>query len=189
MTSNVLPAVPTAPVSQRYRPEVYQAFADLIHSPAIYGIGANVHDLEILRLACLEKVRRHGPNAKHDPDSDFRLDFLANINARWADDRVLYWDEGLGYGWNLLVFEPPPAVLLTATLFHGTRPFIFALYPLPVRLPFANCAIHDDFSICRRNEAAPPLTAAEKAIWDEIGREYYGCDHPFDWRSLDRQRR
>lgn len=182
MTSISLPPIPPEPVSQIYRPEVYQAFADLIKSPEIKGIGANVYDLEILRLACLEKVRRHGPNAEHDPESDFKLHFLANIHAPWADDRVLYWDEGLGYGWNLLVFEAPTAVLMHATLFHGTRPFTFALYPIPARLPAADCEIHQDYSICRLNKQAPPLTAEEKAAWDAINQPTFS--QPYDWGAL-----
>lgn len=179
MTSITLHPVPNVPVSHRYRPSVYQAFANLIQSPDIFGIGANVLDLEILRLACLEKVRRDGPNAKCDPDSGFLLNFLANIRAPWADDRVLYWDEGLGYHWNLLVFEAPLPQLLSATLFHGTWPYIFAFYPLPARLPGTDWENHDDYAICRRNDAAPPLTKEEKARWDQVGLAYY--DRPYKW--------
>jgi len=179
MTSIILPPVPDTPVAHRYRPEVYQAFANLIQSPDFYGIGANVIDLEILRLACLEKVRREGTKARHDPESGFRLNFLANIHAPWADERVLYWDEGLGYDWNLLVFEASPAILLQATLFHGPRPYIFALYPLPARLPGTDWENHNDYAICRRNDSAPPLTKDEKALWDQVGLAFY--NQPFEW--------
>ncbi len=181
-----LPKVPNRPLASKYRPEVYRAFSALISTPNVYGIGANVRDVEILRLACLEKVRRNGPHAKFR--RGFKLNFLANVGADWAEDRVLFWDEGLGYQWNLLVNDECPSLLLSRTLFAGNRPYIFAFFKIPARLPGADCEIHDDYTICRRNDKAAPLSDAEKAIWNDEGQKYYGdepspCFWPFEWKN------
>ncbi len=179
-----LPKVPGAPLAANYRPEVYKAFSGLISNPEVFGIGANVRDIEILRLSCVEKVRRNGPHARSR--RGFRLNFLANIWSEWADERALFWDEGLGYQWNLLVNDEGPALLLSRVLFRGTSPYVFAFFQIPARLPGADCEIHDDYSICRRNDHAPPLTAEEKAIWNAEGQKFYGdnpvsCLWPFEW--------
>ena len=181
-----LPEIPCAPLQRNYRPEVYEAFADLISSPDINGIGANVRDSEILRLACLEKVRRDGTLATYEVG--FKLNFLANLWADWAEERVQFWDEGLGHQWNLLVNDDSPALLLSRSLFAGTYPYTFAFFKIPARLPAADCAIHADYTICRRNDQAPPLTEAEKDIWEAEGRAFYGdrpssCLWPFEWES------
>jgi hypothetical protein len=180
-----LPKVPSHPLATNYRPEAYRAFSALISNPDVYGIGANVRDLEILRIACLEKVRRDGPRAKFR--RGFKLNFLANIWADWAEDRVLFWDEGLGRQWNLLVNDECPALLLTRTLHLGTCQNTFAFFKIPARLPGADCEIHDDYTICRRNELAPPLTEEEKALWDAEGKAFYGNQPSCSFWSFERE--
>jgi hypothetical protein len=181
-----VPKVPSQPLATKYRPEVYQAFSALITTPDIFGIGANVRDIEVLRLACLEKVRRNGAHAKCR--RGFKLNFLANISADWAEERVLFWDEGLGREWNLLVNDECPALLLSRALYLRPLPYAFAFFKIPARIPGADCDIHDDYTICRRNDNAAPLTDAEKAIWNEEGQRYYGDQHysglwPFAWEN------
>ncbi len=177
-----LPEIPNTALATKYRPEVYQAFSDLIASPEISGIGANVRDIEILRLSCLEKVRRDGADATSN--SGFQLNFLANLSADWAADRVQFWDEGLGRGWNLLVNDDGPTILLTRVLAYGSFPHVFALFPIPARLPRLDCEIHEDFTICHRNDQAPPLTSEEKAVWENFTKQRYGDNAnlpSFDW--------
>jgi hypothetical protein len=177
-----LPEIPNTALATKYRPKVYQAFSDLIANSDISGIGANVRDIEILRLSCLEKVRRDGANATSN--SGFQLNFLANLSADWAEDRVQFWDEGLGRGWNLLVNDGCPTFLLSRVLFYGSFPHVFALFPIPIRLPHLDCEIYEDFTICHRNNQAPPLTLAEKAVWENFAKQRYGNNAnltSFDW--------
>jgi hypothetical protein len=174
--------IPDTALATKYRPAVYQAFSDLIANPDIFGIGANVRDIEILRLSCLEKIRRDCSDATKD--SGFDLNFLANISADWAKGRVQFWEEGLGRGWNLLVNDDCPTSLLTRVLFYGSFPYVFAFFPIPARLPRLDCEIHEDFTICRRNDQAPPLTEQEKTAWESYAKQRYG-DNPaltsFHW--------
>lgn len=159
-----LEPIPTSPVSAKYRPEVYQVFAEILANPKITGVGANVWDPEILRLACLEKVRRDGSLATSG--SGLVLNFLAHIRAPWAEGRVKFWHEGLGFGWNLLVNDDAPSKLLTRILFRPYYSFVFALFKIPARLPGFDCEIHDDYTICLNNDRAQPLSADERAIWE-----------------------
>ncbi len=177
-----LPEIPNTALATKYRPKVYQAFSDLIANSDISGIGANVRDIEILRLSCLEKVRRDGDDATSN--SGFQLNFLANLSADWAEDRVQFWDEGLGRGWNLLVNDDGPTFLLSRVLAYGAFAHVFAFFHIPARLPRLDCEIHEDFTICHRNDQAPPLTLKEKAVWENFAKQRYGDNAnltSFDW--------
>ena len=165
------PALPQSPAATTYRPEVYQAFADLLASRDVIGVGANVWDLEIFRLACCEKIRRDGPLAT--AETGFVASFIAHIRPPWAAGLVTFWHEGLGPGWNLLVNDDAPSNLLARILFRPYIPFVFALFKIPVRLPGFDCEIHDDYTICMNNDRAPLLSADERAIWE---REAYASD-------------
>jgi hypothetical protein len=167
--------IPDHPLASVCRPEVYRTFADFIASPDIRGIGANVRDIEILRLACLEKRHRDGLDGRID--TGFRLNFLAHIQAPWATDLVTFWDEGLGVGWNLLVVDGAAIDLLERVLFRR-YPTIFALFNLPARLPGYACDFSSDYTICRYHSDTPPLTDHERALWQ---------DHA-DLRNLARRR-
>jgi hypothetical protein len=180
--ASVFASIPTSPVATSSRPEVYHAFAELITSPDVIGIGANVWDLEVLRLACLEKVRRDGH------DGAFVLNFLANVCAPWAKEFVTFWNEGLGFGWNLLVNDGEPCDLLSRILFRRRIPYIFAFFSIPARLPGFDCAIYEDYTICRFNPDAQPLTIAERTTWDIAAEELSRAKGPgysitFDWEA------
>jgi hypothetical protein len=155
-------AIDDHPLASVCRPEVYRAFADFIASPDIRGIGANVRDMEILRLACLEKRHRDGIDGRID--TGFRLNFLAHLHAPWATDLVTFWDEGLGFGWNLLVVDGAAIDLLDRVLFRQYRT-IFALFKIPARLPGYVCDFGSDYSICRYHTDTPSLTDNERALW------------------------
>jgi hypothetical protein len=165
-----LEPIPTSPVSAEHRPEAYQAFSKLISHPDITGVGANVWDLEIFRLACLEKVQRDGPLAT--TESGFVLNFLANICAPWARGRVTFWHEGLGYGWNVMVVDCTAIDLLDRVLFRPDSEIqIFSFSAIPAHLPGYDCDIYQDYTVCRYNANASKLTADERAVWQRAAEE------------------
>jgi hypothetical protein len=188
-SSSTFDSIPSDPVAAIYRPQVYQAFVECIASPQICGVGANVQDLEILRLACLEKLKRDGVASKEG--EGFILNFLANVKAPWAKDLVTFWDEGLGIGWNLLVNDDSAIRLLERIAFRPYRKMqIFTLFPLPARPPGFDCELHEDYAVCRYSDNAEPLTSDEKAAWEQLvgERGYYrmGYDHraTIDWSDF-----
>jgi hypothetical protein len=192
-SSNTRELVPSDPVATNYRPQVYQAFSQAISSPDVVGVGANVCDLEILRLACIEKLKRDGSAANRK--SGFTLNFLANLHSPWSEELVIFWSEGLGIGWNLLVNDDSAIRLLERIAFRPSRNIqIFTLFPLPARPPGFDCELHEDFAVCRYNGNAEPLTSIEKTAWEQLvgERGYYrrGYEHQatIDWSDFNARR-
>jgi hypothetical protein len=178
--------IPQLPVDRSCRPQVYEAFAKILTTSEIHGVGANVNDLEILRLACMEKVCRDLADARDG--NGFVLNFLANVHAPWANDLVTFWHEGLGYGWNLLVNDGEPSDLLARILFRPHTPFVFALFPIPARLPGFDCDVHEDFTFARYNKNALPLSLEERTAWQSNKDDYFcrsgiGDNSRIDWGS------
>lgn len=177
--------IPQDPVEQPLRhPELYRAYASLVAEAGVLGVGANVRDMEILRLSCLEKLRREGQGARCE--EGFVLNFLADIHADWAEDLVTFWDEGLGFGWNVLVADDGPVSLMTRILFRPHRyPFIFLLFELPARLPRYDCTVRHGYSLCRQDPKAPPLDKEEIGIWDTLwAADRYASAEPIDWSRI-----
>lgn len=172
--------IPTDPVSNKFSANVYEVFATLISEPGIKGLASTVFDPEILRLACIEKVRRDKQIVSDV--KEFSLNFIAHRHPEWADELVSFWDEGIGFGWNVFVVDETPASLYERVTF---RPYRFSgtalitLTPLPIRLPGFDCELHEEYAICRFNEHASPLTKAEEKIWGDLNE----LQSPPSWQN------
>jgi hypothetical protein len=162
--TNRLP-IPGTPISTQASPEAYAAFARYLALPDTSGIGAWTGDPEILRLACLEKLRRDGPRARAGRGFVVSFIGLGSGAPAWADGRVQFWDEGLGPGWNLYVFGHHPFALLNIVEAGFGPPCIFTAYPLPARLPGYRCELTEDYSWCLEDTTTPPLTQTETERW------------------------
>lgn len=165
--SSDLECVPNEPsgAASCYSPTAYEAFARQLAKDEVRGVGASIRDEEILRLVCLEKVRRDGPLGGFN--QGFIANFLANVDASWADGRVAFFDEGLGYGWNLRVTEEHPVLILERVLANPGAAWLFAFSRMSARLPGYDCEIHDDYTVCRYNADAPGLSASERMLWEQ----------------------
>lgn len=75
-------------------------------------------DFELLRLACVERMRRH-PDAESLPAQEGFVVNVLDVRGRWseASDRpswmswIQFWDEGLGFPREFLIETPPRAGL------------------------------------------------------------------------------
>lgn len=75
-------------------------------------------DFELLRLACVERMRRH-PDVESLPAQEGFVVNVLDVRGRWseASDRsswiswIQFWDEGLGFPREFLIETPPRAGL------------------------------------------------------------------------------
>jgi len=165
MTRNPRPPVPATPEPAPASPEAYAAFARCLALPEITGVGAWTNDREILRLTCLEKLRRDGPRARAGRGFVVSFIGLSSGAPAWTDGLVQFWDEGLGPGWNLYVFGGHPLGLWRIVEVGWGAPRIFTPCALPARLPGYRCELAPGYAWCIEEATAPPLTQAEAERW------------------------
>lgn len=166
MTRIPVPPVPREPIASFADASAYAALAHHLAAPETRGVGAWCGDPEILRLACLEKLRRDGPRAR--AGKGFTVSFIAwpGTTLPWAAPLVRFWDEGLGRGWNLYIFAFHPYLLLRIVE-QGFGPArVFTPFPLPARLPGYACELVAGHAFCVAEPGVPALSDAERACWE-----------------------